>query len=455
MHRPAGLVGAAGRHRIVQLRTAFRARVRGAAGRRRNRGVARGDRADRWPRHRQDHHDRAAARPAPRACRAGRDAAAADRAGRTDRQGGGAAGRGGGRGGPTARRGRPGAAGRPVRDHAAPAAGSPAGYVGAVQAQSRQPAAARRHRGGRDVDGVVDDDGPAGRSGPPGLPVDSGRRPGPVGLGGGGRRAGRPGGRAVRPRRRAGGRPAHAAPIRHVDRRAGRGDSGRRRGPGGGAAGGRGRARRVGGCTAPGRSAARGARRARAAAAVGRAPGRGRRGAGHAGRTPAAVRAPRGPVWGDTLEHVGAEVDCRGDGAAGMVAVVRRAPAAGDRQRLRPAALQRRHRCGGGRRGGPAGGHRRCQRAARLRDQPSRRGGDDARHDHPQESGQPGRRGDRADTAGGFATADAGTVLHGRDPGADQGAGGGAQASVRAAIERRAMRATGLRQRLRADAAAT
>jgi exodeoxyribonuclease V alpha subunit len=87
----------------------------------------------------------------------------------------GATGRGGGRGQRGAHHGGQGAAGRLARYHAASPPGPPAGYVGAVQAQSRQSTAARRHRGRRNIDGVVDDDGAAGRGGPAGDPAHSGR----------------------------------------------------------------------------------------------------------------------------------------------------------------------------------------------------------------------------------------------------------------------------------------
>ena len=69
----------------------------------------------------------------------------------------------------------------------------------AVPARPGQPAAVRRHRRGRDVDGVVDDDGPAAGGRASRCPAHPGRRPGPAGLGGGRRRAGRPGRRVDRP----------------------------------------------------------------------------------------------------------------------------------------------------------------------------------------------------------------------------------------------------------------
>ena len=54
----------------------------------------------------------------------------------------------------------------------------------------------------------------------------------------------------------------------------------------------------------------------------------------------------------------------------------------------------------------------------------SRRRRDDARDDDPQKPGQPGRRGDGADAAGGFAVADPRVVLYRGDARQDQGAGG-------------------------------
>ena len=55
--------------------------------------------------------------------------------------------------------------------------------VVAVSSQPRKSVAARRDRGGRDVDGVVDDDGAAAGGGAAGDTADSGRRPRPVGVG--------------------------------------------------------------------------------------------------------------------------------------------------------------------------------------------------------------------------------------------------------------------------------
>ena len=133
----------------------------------------------------------------------------------------------------------------------------------------------------------------------------------------------------------------------------------------------------------------------------------------------------RRPFRRGALEPAGAEVACRGDGPAGVVGVVRRAAAAGDGERLRAARLQRRHRRGSGGPRRPTGRHRRRDRAARLRDQPPWRRRDDARDDDPQKPRQPGRRGDSAHAAGGFAVADAGAVLYRGDASEGQGSGGG------------------------------
>ena len=79
------------------------------------------------------------------------------------------------------------------RGDAAPAARQPSRHLGAVPAPPRQPAAARRDRGRRDLDGLADDDGAAARGGAARDPADPGRRPRPARVRRGRRRARRPG----------------------------------------------------------------------------------------------------------------------------------------------------------------------------------------------------------------------------------------------------------------------
>ena len=122
---------------------------------------------------------------------------AAGRAGRAHRQGGRPA-AGGRRAGPppTLPADGPSARGPARRDHPAPAARAADPTTHPVPPRPRQPAAARRRGRRRDVDGVADDDGPAGRGGPARRPAGAGRRPRPARLGRGRRRARRPGRRA-------------------------------------------------------------------------------------------------------------------------------------------------------------------------------------------------------------------------------------------------------------------
>ena len=94
---------------------------------------------------------------------------------------------------------------------------------GPVPAPPRQPAALRRGRGRRDLDGLADDDGPAARGRAPGHPARAGRRPRPARLGRGRRRAGRHRGRLRGRRRLAGDAAAHHPPLRRAHRRAGPG----------------------------------------------------------------------------------------------------------------------------------------------------------------------------------------------------------------------------------------
>ena len=83
-----------------------------------------------------------------------------------------------------------------------------------------------------------------------------------------------------------------------------------------------------------------------------------------AGRASAAVRASAGPVRGAVLEPAGRAVAGRGDGRADLVVVVRGATGAGDGQRLRAGAVQRRHGRHGAARRRAAGGD--CRRRSRL-----------------------------------------------------------------------------------------
>ncbi len=127
---------------------------------------------DRRPGHGQDDDGRAASGAAGRAGVAVRRAAAADSVGRADREGGGQTARGRAVGGRQARRRRPRSPARTEGVDDAPAVAVEAGQLVAVPAPPGEPAAARRDRGGRDVDGVADDDGPAVGGGAPGCAAD-------------------------------------------------------------------------------------------------------------------------------------------------------------------------------------------------------------------------------------------------------------------------------------------
>ena len=105
------------------------------------------------------------------------------------------------------------------RRHPAPAAGLAARRH--VPLRPRRAAALRRRRGGRDVDGVAADDGPAARRGAPPRPARAGRRPRPAGVGRGRCRARRPRARrrASRARARRRARPPSGLPTGRGQRR--------------------------------------------------------------------------------------------------------------------------------------------------------------------------------------------------------------------------------------------
>ncbi len=249
--------------------------------------------------------------------------------------------------------------------HPAPAARHPPRQRHPVPAPPRQPAAARRGRGRRVVDGVADDDDPAGRGGAAGRAAGPGRRPRPARLGRGRGGARRPG---LRP-----GRPGPTSPVVRLATthrfgaeigalaaalRGGRADEVLdvlRSGAGGG------RVRRE---RRPGARCC-GSRVVAAAVDVRRHAEAGRRGArgGGPGPAPAAVRAPRRPVRRAALEPAGRALARRGDRRPALRADVRRPAAAGDRQRLRARRLQRRRRRGGARRRRAARGDLRVRRA--------------------------------------------------------------------------------------------
>ena len=190
------------------------------------RGPAVDHRAHRRPRHRQDHHGRRAARAARRAgAEPARCASPSPR--RPARRRPGSRRRSGPRW--------PRPASRRATATAVGAAHAPRPCTGCsgwrpgqphpVPPRPRQPAAARRGRRRRDLDGVADDDGPAARGGAPRRPAGAGRRPRPAGLGRGRRRARRPGrgprATATRRRGRGAARPSHR--FGAADRRARRG----------------------------------------------------------------------------------------------------------------------------------------------------------------------------------------------------------------------------------------
>ncbi len=87
--------------------------------------------------------------------------------------------------------------------------------------------------------------------------------------------------------------------------------------------------------------------------------------------------------------------------------------------------------------------------AARVRDEPACRRRHCACDDHPQEPGKPGQGRNRAYAAGGVAAVDARAVLHRGDTGEGEDPGRRARGCGAGAVERRAVRASGLGQRLR------
>ena len=130
----------------------------------------------------------------------------------------------------------------------------------------------------------------------------------------------------------------------------------------------------------------------------------------------------RGPYGIRYLEPAGRAVAGRRHGRADLVRVVCRATGAGDVERLRVEAVQRRHgRHGGARRRVARGDCR--HRTVGVRDEPAVGRGHVARDDDPQEPRQPGRRGHGALAARGFAAADARAVLHGGHTGEGENPG--------------------------------
>ncbi len=162
--------------------------VRRAARGRGGGGPAVDDRADRRSRHRQDHRGRGPAGAARRPVRRGRCGS---------RSGARPARRRPGSRRPCARRSaEPRSPGTPRRSVTDRADAPPAPRLEARQPQpvpprSSQPAAPRRDRRRRDLDGVADDDGSAGRGRAVRLPAGARRRPRPARVGGG-RRGARP-----------------------------------------------------------------------------------------------------------------------------------------------------------------------------------------------------------------------------------------------------------------------
>ena len=316
----------------ARRRTALPGCLRRAARRRGGRAVAVADRADRGTRHRQNHHRRPTAGAAGRAGRTGRPAAASDRPGRPDRQGRRPVARGGAGRGRRIGSGRPRPAAGAGRHHAAPAAGWATGHLVAVPAQPGQPAPPRRDRRRRNLNGLADHDGPPAGGRAARFPAAVGRRPGPAGLGGGRRGAGRSGRRTRRGRRLPGGQLVHVTSIRGVHRSAGERDPRRRlrrrrRRP----------RRRWGACGVGGhRQSHRGVADNPCAACFAAAGGGGarrrRRVDRRTGGTPDAVRAPPRAIRGHPLEPADRTLAGRADRHAAVGRVVRRPTGPGDRK---------------------------------------------------------------------------------------------------------------------------
>ena len=115
-----------------------------------------------------------------------------------------------------------GSRGRAHGDNPAPSAGLATREPDPVPSRPPQPAALRRGRRRRDVDGVADPAGPPPRGDPAARTPRPGRRPGPADVGRGRRRPPRPRRRA-RPAQRLGGPPRDEPPLPRGDRRPGRG----------------------------------------------------------------------------------------------------------------------------------------------------------------------------------------------------------------------------------------
>ena len=241
----------------------------------------------------------------------------------------------------------PGAARTLAGGHPAPAARHPPRQRHPLPAPPRQPAAARRRRGRRVLDGLADDDDPAGRGGPPGRPAGARRRPRPARL----RRGRAPCSRTWSP-------VSPGAPTSPVARLATTHRFGAEIGRLAAALRGgsaddvlevlRSGAAEVEFVESEDPAAllrpalVEAALAIRTHAEAGRAP----RGGGRARPAPAAVRAPRRAVRRAALEPAGRALAVGGDRRPALRADVRRAAAAGDRERLRARGLQRRRRRG-------------------------------------------------------------------------------------------------------------